>query len=179
MPSHTPSSNEWRHDDDTHEDQYKAELLRQYKGLIHDRVGHEREALPDIKNIRVSAPEKYSGEDDIEVFDTWLNGLLRWFRVYNVTGDHKDSMRVDLCGTTLTGHGTQTKLRLGIEGPGNGTSKTSSVACINDLYMKLPRRTRQTVTLRLSSRIVRELWHSITNSNAMQATWYNPLTSTR
>ena len=63
------------------------------KGLIYDRVGHEREALPDIKNIRVSAPEKYSGEDDIEVFDTWLNGLLCWFRVYNVTGDHKDSMR--------------------------------------------------------------------------------------
>ena len=23
--------------------------------------------------------------------------------VYNVTGGHKDSMRVDLCGTTLTG----------------------------------------------------------------------------
>ena len=102
MPSHTPSYNEWRHDDDTHEDQYEAELLRRYKGLIHDRVGHEREALPDIKNIRVSAPEKYSGEDDIQVFDTWLNGLLRWFRVYNITGDHKDSMRVDLCGTTLT-----------------------------------------------------------------------------
>ena len=102
MPSHTPSYNEWHHDDDTHEDQYEAELLHRYKGLIHDRVGHEREALPDIKNIRVSAPEKYSGEDDIEVFDTWLNRLLHWFRVYNVTGDHKDSMRVDLCGTTLT-----------------------------------------------------------------------------
>ena len=103
IPSHTPSYNEWRHDGDTHEDQYEAELLRRYKGLIYDRVGHERKALPDIKNIRVSPPEKYSGEDDIEVFDTWLNGLLRLFRVYNVTGGHKDSMRVDLCGTTLTG----------------------------------------------------------------------------
>ena len=40
---------------------------------------------------------------DIEVFDTWLNRLLHWFRVYNVPGDHKDSMRVDLCGTTLNG----------------------------------------------------------------------------
>ena len=91
------------HINDTHEDQYEAELLRHYKGLIHDRVGHELEALPDIKNIRVSTPEKYSGEDDIEVFDTWLNRLLCWFWVYNVTWDHKDSMRVDLCGTTLTG----------------------------------------------------------------------------
>src|SRR6202041_1121537 len=37
------------------------------------------------------------------MFETWLTGLLRWFRVYNVTGNHKDSLRVDLCGTTLTG----------------------------------------------------------------------------
>ena len=84
-----PSYNECRHEDNTHEDQYEAELLCRYKGLIHDRVGHEREALPDIKNIRVSAPEKYSGEDDIEVFDTWLNGLLRWVQVYNITGLHE------------------------------------------------------------------------------------------
>ena len=71
MPSHTLSYNEWSHEDDTHEDQYE--------GLIHDLVGHECEALPKIKNIRVSPPEKYSGEDNIEVFDTWLNGLLCWF----------------------------------------------------------------------------------------------------
>jgi hypothetical protein len=71
--------------------------------LIRDRIGHAREQLPDIKNIRVSPPEKYAGEDDIEKFDTWLAGLLCWYRVYNVTGNKKDSMRVDLCGTTVTG----------------------------------------------------------------------------
>src|SRR3984957_9734243 len=37
------------------------------------------------------------------MFKTWLTRLLRWFRVYNVTGNHEDSLRVDLCGTTLTG----------------------------------------------------------------------------
>jgi len=47
--------------------------------LIRDRIGHAREQLPDIKNIRVSPPEKYAGEDDIEKFDTWLAGLLRWY----------------------------------------------------------------------------------------------------
>src|ERR1700720_5030834 len=36
------------------------------------------------------------------MFETWLTGLLRWFRVYNVTGNHKYSLQVDLCGTTLT-----------------------------------------------------------------------------
>src|ERR1700723_3434620 len=36
------------------------------------------------------------------MFETWLTGLLWWFRVYNVAGNHKDSLREDLCGTTLT-----------------------------------------------------------------------------
>jgi hypothetical protein len=51
--------------------------MRRYRTLIRDRIGRTREQLPDIKNIRVSPPEKYSGEDDIEKFDTWLTGLLR------------------------------------------------------------------------------------------------------
>ena len=89
-------------DDDNREDGYEAEIMRRYRSLIHDRVGRAREQLPDIKNIRVSPPDKYSGEDDIEKFDTWLAGLLRWYRVYNVTGNEKDTMRVDLCGTALT-----------------------------------------------------------------------------
>jgi hypothetical protein len=78
-------------------------LLRCYRWLVHDRVSHKQGPLPDIKNIRVSPPEKYNREDDIKKFNTWLAGLLRWFRVYNVTRDYKDSMRVDLCGTTLAG----------------------------------------------------------------------------
>ena len=56
-------------------------------------VGHEM----------TSPPEKYSGEDDIEVFDTWIAGLLRWLRVQNVCSPRKDVLRVDLCGATLKG----------------------------------------------------------------------------
>ena len=89
-------------EDDVHENNYEVEILHRYRWLIRDRVGHDREAYPDVKNIRVSPPEKYAGEDDIEIFDTWLAGLLRWLRVYNITRDLKDATRVDLCGTTLT-----------------------------------------------------------------------------
>jgi hypothetical protein len=59
--------------------------------------------IPEMKSLRVSAPEKYSGEDDIETFDTWVTGLLQWYRVHNITGATKDSVKVDLCGTTLKG----------------------------------------------------------------------------
>jgi hypothetical protein len=47
--------------------------------------------IPDVKNIWVSLPEKYSGKDDIEKFNTWLTSLLPCL------------LRVDLCGTTLSG----------------------------------------------------------------------------
>jgi len=89
-----------------HEDTYEAEFLCHYKWLVYDCVGQEQGPLPDIKNIKVSPLEKYNGEDNIKKFDTWLAGLLRWFQVYNVTGDHKDTVRVDLCGTTLAGLAT-------------------------------------------------------------------------
>ena len=97
------SEDDYMDGDGAREEHYEEELLRRYRGLIRDRIGNALEPLPDIKNIRVSPPEKYGGDDDIEVFDTWLAGLLRWFRVYNVSGPQKDSVRVDLTGTSLTG----------------------------------------------------------------------------
>ncbi|KIM72363.1 hypothetical protein PILCRDRAFT_16185 [Piloderma croceum F 1598] len=84
----------------------RMNMLKRTTKTTPARIGCTREQLPDIKNIRVSPPEKYAGEDDIEKFDTWLAGLLRWYRVYNVTGNKKDSMRVDLCGTAVTGLAT-------------------------------------------------------------------------
>jgi hypothetical protein len=63
--------------------------------------------IPEMKNLRVLAPEKYLGEDDIEMFDSWLSGLLRWYQVHNLTGQAKYFSRVDLCGTTLKGLATK------------------------------------------------------------------------
>jgi len=56
-----------------------------------------------LKSIKVSPPDSYGGEDDIEVFDNWIAGLLRWLRIQNVCRQRKDSLRIDLCGSTLKG----------------------------------------------------------------------------
>ena len=109
---------------------------------------------------------------DIEVFDTWLNRLLHWFWVHNVTGDHKDSMRVDFCETTLNGLAA-TWYADEVEAWNQRTRKWYFGNLICSMYKwfihEVTGKMRQTVTLELSSRIVRELWRSITNSNAMQA----------
>ena len=57
---------------------YECGVMLRYRRMIHDRVGRPRDDFTDVKGIKVSPPEKYSGEDDIEVFDTWIAGLLRW-----------------------------------------------------------------------------------------------------
>ena len=56
-----------------------------------------------MKNIKPVPPEKYGGEDDIESFENWLAGVLRWLCVAGVTGESKEQLQVDLCGTTLKG----------------------------------------------------------------------------
>ena len=74
---------------------YERDIMLRYHHMIHDRVGRSRDDFTDVKGIKVSPPEKYSGEDNIKVFDTWITGLLRWLRVQNVCGPRKDVLRVD------------------------------------------------------------------------------------
>jgi hypothetical protein len=71
--------------------------------MIRERVGVSHEGFKDLKSIKISPPDSYGGEDDIEVFDNWIAGLLRWLRIQNVCGRQKDSLRIDLCGSTLKG----------------------------------------------------------------------------
>src|SRR5260370_34266570 len=82
---------------------YEHEIMQRYCHMIRDRVGQSQGDLADVKGIKVSPPEKYGGEDDIEIFDTWLAGLLRWLCIPNVCGENKDVLRIDQCCTTLKG----------------------------------------------------------------------------
>src|SRR6202050_4296826 len=94
---------DWAEDDGVaHEIAYKNEVLQRICKMIRDRVGYDLENPSDMKSIRIPPLDKYSGEDDIEKFNVWLTGLLRWMRGHNVTGPKKNILQVDLCGTTLT-----------------------------------------------------------------------------
>ena len=45
--------------------------------MIRDRVGYELETQVDMKSIRISAPDKYSGEDDIKKLDVWITNKVK------------------------------------------------------------------------------------------------------
>ena len=90
--------------EDEHEMVYENAIVQKIRDTIYDRVGTEPEYdIAGMKNIKPAPPEKYGGEDDIESFENWLAGVLRWLRVAGVTGKSKEQLQVDLCGTTLKG----------------------------------------------------------------------------
>ena len=59
--------------------------------------------MPEVKGLKPALPEKYNGEDNLEVFDRWLMGLMRYFRLLRICGDELDEERVVILGDALTG----------------------------------------------------------------------------
>jgi hypothetical protein len=43
-------------------------------------------ALNQSKSLRILALESHAGSEDIEAFDSWLQGLLRWLSLNNCGG---------------------------------------------------------------------------------------------
>lgn len=83
--------------------QHEDMVVDKYRQLVRERIGEELLEYREIKAVQVDPPKKYSGVDDIEVFEEWLNGQLRLFRFVQLCGPEKDQQRVDLCGHLLEG----------------------------------------------------------------------------
>jgi len=51
--------------------------------------------------MKISQPKAYKGQDNINIFDEWVNQILRWFRIYKVTGPICDGDGVMYAGACL------------------------------------------------------------------------------
>ena len=51
--------------------------------------------------MKIAQPKAYKGQDNIDIFDEWVNQLLCWFRIYKVTGLDCDVDRVTYMGACL------------------------------------------------------------------------------
>jgi hypothetical protein len=58
-------------------------------------------ALAQLKSLRIPSPEAYSGSEDIEVFDNWLLGLLRWLSLNHCGGPEQDQEQAKLMAIYL------------------------------------------------------------------------------
>ena len=81
---------------------YMNTLLDRYRQRIYEAVGQPCNPVgPEVKAMKIAQPKAYKGQDSIDIFDEWVNQLLRWFRIYKVTGPDCDVDRVTYMGACL------------------------------------------------------------------------------
>jgi hypothetical protein len=85
------------------EHNHENNMIDSLKRHIHESLTGIPDDLPELKGIRAKLPDPYEGEDNFEWMDSWLQGLLRYFKIHRLTGAGKDRDRVLVTGTSLSG----------------------------------------------------------------------------
>lgn len=85
------------------EGDHENHMIDSLRRHIHESLTGIPDDLPELKGIRAKMPDPYEGEDDFERMDSWLQGLLRYFKIHRLTGAGKDRDRVLVTGTSLSG----------------------------------------------------------------------------
>ena len=54
--------------------------------------------------LNISPPEEYSGSSDLEVYETFVTGILQWLRLHGLLGVRYTKTQVQFLGTQLKGN---------------------------------------------------------------------------
>ena len=54
--------------------------------------------------LSIPSPEGYSGSPDLEVYETFVTGILRWLRLNSLLGKNNTDFQVEYLGTRLKGN---------------------------------------------------------------------------
>ena len=85
--------------------------LEQYNGIacmIHAVLAEGQNIDTDKSvltraGIKLDHPETYAGGSDLEEFEVFIAGILRWLKMNCLLGETSVDMQVDYLGTCLTG----------------------------------------------------------------------------
>jgi hypothetical protein len=86
----------------THMD-HEVEMINNLLWHIQDSLLRTPHDLPEIKGLHIKLPEAYTGEDDFDKLDSWLQGLLRYFKLNRITVDDRDTDCILVTGNCLKG----------------------------------------------------------------------------
>ena len=72
--------------------------------MVCSALEESREDDPDDSiitwmRLNVSPPEEYSGSSDLEVYETFIAGILRWLRLHGLLGVKYTETQVQFLGT--------------------------------------------------------------------------------
>ena len=57
--------------------------------------------------LNISPPEEYSGSSDLEVYETFVTGILQWLRLHGLLGVRYTKTQVQFLGTQLKGNASE------------------------------------------------------------------------
>ena len=85
--------------------------LEQYDGIvhmIHAGLAKGQHTDPDKSvltraSVKLDYPETYAGGSDLEEFEVFVAGILRWLKMNCLLGETSIDMQVNYLGTCLTG----------------------------------------------------------------------------
>jgi hypothetical protein len=86
----------------THMD-HEVEMINNLLWHIRDSLLRMPHDLPEIKGLCIKLPEAYTGKDNFDKLDSWLQGLLHYFKLNCITADDRDADRILVMGNCLKG----------------------------------------------------------------------------
>ena len=76
--------------------------------MVDTMLAENRDMIPKdsiiVKTkLSIPSPEEYSGSPDLEVYETFIAGILRWLRLNGLLGEDNTDFQVEYLGTRLKG----------------------------------------------------------------------------
>ena len=86
---------------------WETQLIDKYTFVIHERIGQpvSKSARLDLAKLaKPKRPEPYKGEDDLEILDVWINGILRYIQACMATGPELSNEQIIMLGSCVEDH---------------------------------------------------------------------------
>ena len=92
----------------TRDHDYHDPIMR----MVHSALEESWEDDPDDSivtwtRLNISPPEEYSGSSDLEVYETFIAGILRWLRLHGLLSVKYTNTQVQFLGTQLKGNASE------------------------------------------------------------------------
>jgi hypothetical protein len=77
---------------------YHDQIISSIHQLIHSMVGVHQEYPDSFKSIKQNLPSTYSGNSNLDTFNSWLQELLRYFQLAQMAGPRWDHIWIMITG---------------------------------------------------------------------------------
>jgi hypothetical protein len=80
---------------------YQDQIIFRICQLIYSTVGVHQDYLDGFKSLKQNLPTTYSGNSNLNAFDSWLRELLRYFQLAQMAGPKWDNIQITITGQIL------------------------------------------------------------------------------